>query len=358
MNKSVGILGVGTYLPTEVRTNDWWSENVAKAWKEKAGRRIERIRAEFEKQSSDIARTTLDAILAVGDDAFHGARERRVMPADMKVWDMETAAAREAIDRSGVRKDEIDLVLSYVMIPDYINVPSACVVHSNLGLNPRCTTMAIDAVCNSFMMQLTLAQGMIASGQARYALVTQASALTRLPASGEPIDVAGGDGAAALVLGPVSDGHGILGLSHHTDGTLWGALVCGAPGQHWTEGRCTAYSEDRDANLDMFTRMTARAKESVTEALTAAGVTPEDVGFFACHQPFPWLRAASQKCLGMTNARFVDHFHYTGSLSAVNLPLQLAVGEKEGLLNRGDVVACFQGGTGMTWSGMALRWGS
>ena len=358
MSKSVGILGVGTFLPPEVRTNDWWSENVAKAWKEKAARRIERIRAEFEKVPSDIARTTLEAIMAVGDDAFGGARERRVMPPDMKLWDMETAAAREAIDRSGVPKGEIDLVLSYGMIPDYINVPSACVVHSNLGLKERCTTLAVDAVCNSFMMQLTLAQSMIASGQARYALLTQASALTRLPASGEPIDVSGGDGASALVLGPVSEGRGILAASHHSDGTLWGALVCGAPGQHWTQGTCTAYSEDRDANMNMFTRMTTRATQVVSEALTDAGLSAEDVAFFVCHQPFPWLRAASQKCLGLSNAKSVDHFQYTGSLSAVNLPLQLAVGEKEGLLKPGDVVACFQGGTGMTWSGMALRWGS
>jgi 3-oxoacyl-[acyl-carrier-protein] synthase III len=357
MTKSIGIHGVGTYLPPDVRTNDWWSEHVAKAWKEKAARRIERIRAEFEREPGEVARTTLEAIMAVGDDAFHGARERRVIPPDMKVWDMETAAAREAVARSGIPPEEIDVVLSYTMIPDFINVPSACVVHSNLGLRPRCTTMAVDAVCNSFMMQLTLAQSMIGSGQARYVLLTQSSALTRLPASGEPIDVSGGDGASALVVGPVSEGHGILGYSHHTDGSLWGALVCGAPGKHWTEDRCTAYSEDRDANLDMFTRMTARAKEVVGEALTDAGLTPEDVAFFACHQPFPWLRAASQACIGMTNARSVDHFQYTGTLSAVNLPFQLAVAEKEGLLKAGDVVACFQGGTGMTWSGMTLRWG-
>lgn len=357
MSKAIGILGVGTYLPPEVRTNSWWSENVARAWKEKAERRVERIRQEFERESSDVAKTTLEHVLAVGDDAFHGARERRVIPREMKSWDMETAAAREAIDRSGVPKSDIDLVLSYSMIPDFINVPSACVVHSNLGLKSRCTTMAVDAVCNSFMMQLTLAQSMIANGQARYALLTQASALTRLPASGEPIDVSGGDGASALVIGPVTEGRGILAASHHTDGSLWGALVCGAPDKHWTEDRCTAYSVDRDANLNMFTRMTARAKQVIGEALLDAGVSAEEVAFFACHQPFPWLPAASKACTGMTKANVVNHFNYTGTLSAVNLPLQLAVGEKEGLLKPGDVVACFQGGTGMTWSGMALRWG-
>lgn len=357
--KSVGVLGVAAHLPSTIRRNDFWPEHVVKPWHEKAARRLEKTREQLARETSEVARATLETIVGLGDDPFQGAVERRVMPDGVCAWDMETIAAREAIARSGIAKDQIDLVLSYTMIPDFINVPSACVVHANLELNDRCMTLAVDAVCNSFMMQLSLAQGMIASGAARYALVTQSSALaSRLPPSGEPIDVSGGDGAAALVLGPVSEGRGILSSSHHTEGKLWGALVCGAPGKHWTEDRCYAYSEDPSANHDMVSRITERASQVVGEALRDAHLTPEDVNFYACHQPFKWLRPASQKGIGMVNARYVDHFHYTGTTSAVNLPLQMAVGEREGLLKPGDVVACFQGGTGMTWSGMTLRWGT
>jgi 3-oxoacyl-[acyl-carrier-protein] synthase-3 len=355
----VGVLGVAAYLPPVVRTNDFWPSELSRKWQEKAARRLARTREQLAAETGTVARRTLEAIVALGDDPFMGSRERRTMPDGMKAWDMETIAAREAIARAGIDKGEIDLVLGYTMIPDFINVPSACVVHSNLGLSSRCTTLGVDAVCNSFMMQLWLARSMIASGQARYALVTQSSALaSRLPASGEPIDVSGGDGAAALVLGPVSEGRGILAASHHAEGSLWGALVCGAPGKHWTEDRCYAYPEDKTANHDMVSRITERASQVVAEALDDAGLRPADVDFYACHQPFSWLRPASQAGIGMTKARFVDHFHYTGTVSAVNLPLQMAVAEKEGLLGPGDVVACFQGGTGMTWSGMVLRWGS
>ena len=333
--------------------------STSREWLERSRRRLEKTRAELAAETSDVARKTLETIIALGDDPFQGSVERRVMPDGMKAWDMETKAAEIAIARSGVPRNEIDLVLSYTMIPDFINVPSACVVHANLGLKDECTTMAVDAVCNSFMMQLTLAQAMIASGQARYALLTQSSALaSRLPPCGEPIDVSGGDGASAIVLGPVSEGRGILSYAHRTEGKLWGALVCGAPGKHWTEDRCFAYPEDKSANLDMVSRITARADQVVNDALAKAELGPKDVDFYACHQPFKWLRPASQAGIGMTNARHVDHFHYTGTISAVNLPFQLAVGERENLLRPGDVVACFQGGTGMTWSGMTLRWGT
>lgn len=357
MSKSIGILGVSTYLPPEVRTNDWWPDHVVKKWQERAARRIERMRAELESAPSEAARKAMQAVIDSASDPFIGTRERRVMPDGMKATDMMTEAAREAIARSEVPKEEIDLVLSYAMIPDYINVPPACIVHGNLGLEERATTLAVDAVCNSFLMQLTLAQAMIASGAARYALLVQSSAITRLPPSEEPIDVAGGDAASAVVVGPVSDGRGILATSHHTDGKLWGALVCGVPGGHWYDGRCVTYSHDHAANANMILRLPERAGHVLGEAFAKAGVAKEDVSFYASHQPLKWFRPLSQECAGLSKAKFVDHFEYTGTVSAVNIPFQLAVGEKEGLLRPGDLVACFQGGTGMTWSAAALRWG-
>jgi 3-oxoacyl-[acyl-carrier-protein] synthase-3 len=357
-SNSIGILGAAAYLPKEVRTNDWWPEHVVRRWKDRALVATERARTELENAPNETARRTAEAILKIAQDPFQGARERRVMPADMKASDMETLAAKEAIARSGIPKEEIDLVLSYTMIPDYINVPSACVVHGNLGLNERCTTMAVDAVCNSFLMQLTLAQAMIKSGAARYALLTQSSAVTRLPQSGEVIDAGMGDAGTAVVVGPVSEGRGILGVAHHTDGTKWGALVCGVPGGHWSDGKAIAYVEDKAANANMFVRVAQRGGQVVSEVLQEAGLSPADVRFFACHQGLNWLRPLAQEAAGLTNARVIDHFPYTATVSAANLPLQLAIAEKDGLVAPGDLVACFQGGTGMTWSGMALRWGT
>ncbi|MDF2692081.1 MAG: 3-oxoacyl-[acyl-carrier-protein] synthase [Labilithrix sp.] len=357
MNKSIGILGVGSYIPPEVRGNDWWPEDVVARWQEKTGRRLEKIRAEFAKETNLGAKMSMEAIEALASDPFQGGHERRVMPESMLASDMETAAAKEAIERSGVALDEIDAVLGFVLCPDFINVPSACVVAANLGLRERTLAMNVDAVCNSFMMQLSMARGLIASGQARHVLLTQASAVSRLPQSGELFDNWWGDAGTAVVVGPVSEGRGLLAQAHHADGTLWGAFVCGVPGKRWYDDKCVAYSEDQRAHLDMLVRITDRAKQVVGEALADAGLTTEHVDFYACHQAFRWLREVTQKYVGLTAARAVDHFHWTGTVSAANLPLQLALGEKEGMLKPGDIVATFQGGTGMTWSSMVMRWG-
>jgi 3-oxoacyl-[acyl-carrier-protein] synthase III len=354
---SIGILGVSAYLPPTIRTNDWWPESTTNRWKERAARSVDRTRDELSSMPTEAAKKAADAIIGLTSDPFQGSRERRIMSEGMKASDMETIAAKEAIERSGIAKDQIDLVLSYTMTPDFINVPAACVIHGNLGLSERCMTLAVDAVCNSFLMQLTLAKAMIESGAARYALLTQAAGISRLPPSGEVLDAVCGDGASAVVVGPVSEGRGILSYSHRTDGTKWGALVCGVPGGHWADGKAIAYSEDPKANANMFVRIAQRAGQVVGEALTTAGVAPKDVAFFASHQGLKWLRSLAQDCCDLQHARFVDHFPYTGTLSAANLPFQLAMAERDRLIVPGDVVACFQGGTGMTWSGMAIRWG-
>lgn len=354
---NVGILGVGTYLPPNVRKNDYWSSSQTRDWVDRARRRLDRMREAVAHDDSELTRKTLAAMASVVDDPFQGAVERRVISDDMKASDMEIFAAREAIQRANVPLDEIDLVMSHQICPDYISASSATVVHASLGLRESCQAITADAACNSFMQQLTLAQAMIESGRARYVLVTQASTLTRYEESGEVIDSWNGDAGSAAILGPVKEGHGVLAISHHTDGKLWGSIVGGVPGGRWQQGRCRIYSEDPRANLDWVLGLGARARNAVDEALAKAGIRREDVGFFVSQQGFRWLHPLLQDATGLGHARCVEHFHYTGATSSVNVLFQLAVGEKENLLRPGDLVACFQGGSGMTWSGMALRWG-
>lgn len=357
MSKSVGIISVAAWIPTEVRPNSYWDPNLVRQWKERLPKRLDKIKQALASETSEVARLTIERLEAMVDDPWQGIKERRVMPKEMKSWDMEVLAAKEAIERAGIDKSEIDVVMSHQICPDYLNLPSAPVVHGKLGLRETAMSLGADAVCNSFLTQLTLAKALVQSGQAKYVLCTQSSAFSRIPASGEPIDCWGGDMASAVIVGEVSEGNGILSYTHHTDGTLWGALVLTTPGEHWTTGRCEAYSEDPPANLNMVSRIAERGQQVVEEALAMAGLRPEQVGFYTSHQAFHWLRPITHEVCGLENAKFVDHFHYLGTGSSVNLGLQLAVGEKEGLLRPGDVVACFQGGTGMTWSGMTMRWG-
>ncbi len=358
MSSNVGILGIGVFLPPVVRKNDWWPEAEVNKWRQKMAFNITRGRTEPTEAPTEGIRRTLGAMGALVEDPFRGTVERRVMPDDMLATDMETAAARDAIERAGIDAGEIGAVLSYTMCPDFLYVNNSCVVHRNLGLKEHCLSINADGVCNSFGLQCTLGEQLVRGGQAKYVLLIQSSAMTRLQGHLDPHSAWFGDGATAVILGKVSEGKGLLASSHHTDGKLHKAMVVGVPGKRWfDDGRCLAYSEDTHAAREMLLTVADRAYETVQEALAKAGFGVDDVRFYACHQAAHWMPTVTRDFLQLKNAKMVDTFPWAANLSAANLPLALATGERDGVLQDGDLVATFAGGTGMSWTSIVLRWG-
>jgi len=144
---------------------------------------------------------------------------RRIMPDDMLPSDMEVAASEEALSRAGIGARTDRSPHDQRGRAGLHRTPNACAVHFKLGLPSNCFSTVLDTECSGFLQQLVLAQTMIAAGRARYALLTQANVATRLIPSAAPSSAWFGDGATAVVVGPVADGRGILSTSHR-DGWL------------------------------------------------------------------------------------------------------------------------------------------
>ena len=362
MNDNVGIISVGVYLPDEVRTNDFWPAAIASSWLQKWQEKLPAMSgwyADDEEARSSGTAQVLQALMEIKNDPFQGSKERRVAPPDMPSSEMETRAARDAIARAGLTAADIDMLVAYSSVPDFLTTPNACAVHRALGLPERCFTFSLEAACNSFLTQLSLAEKMIRSGQARHALLVQSSNFTRLiPREYSPSPMFG-DGATAVLIGPVAAGAGILGQSHRTNGRLHDALATGVPGKRWyDEGRCVFYANNLDLAREQIVVVADHSRQVIHEALAAASLAPSDVDFYAPHQGTAWLRQVTQKFCGLERARYTDTFPFAASLSAANIPLVLATAQRENNLRSGDVVAMFGGGAGETWSSIVLRWGA
>lgn len=356
-SNNVGILGIGAYVPTEVRTNSWWPDHVVKAWSEK--RILDREKhAGSAGPLTDGAKRVLAMAEAMRDDPFQGAVERRVMPEGMSSSDMELNAAREALDVAGVSPDEIGLLLCHSAVPDYLVTNNGCLLHHRLEMSPRCLTIATDAACNSFLTQLALAERFIAGGQARYALLVQSCGISRLLDRAEPISPGFGDAATAVVVGPVGEGRGFLAGEYRTDGSLHRGLVASVRGGSWYgEGRVSMYCAEPAAARRTFFEIADRGKEVVDALFERTGLRPADVGFFGVHQGTAWAREVTQHHFGLERARSVETFKWAASVFASNIPLALAIGRREGQLRDGDLVCMFAGGAGLTYAGALLRWG-
>src|SRR5262245_61399280 len=217
-----GILAIGSYLPPLVRHNDWWPEDVVAGW---MARRAAVPPPPAPSSLSPAAARVLAAMAEQAGDPFQGARERRVLPDDMPAVDMEAAAAEQAIERAGIDRREIDLLLVHTAVPEYLLSNTACVLQQRLGLATTCIALQTEAAAYTFLLQLTLARSLIASGAAHRALLVQSCAASRLLDPADPVSVLFGDGATAVVVGPVSAGRGVIAAVHRADGRFPRSLI-------------------------------------------------------------------------------------------------------------------------------------
>src|SRR5262245_2107001 len=174
MTRRIGLLGIATHLPAQIRTNDWWPADTVERWA--ADRRVPPAPGEL----TEAMALVLAALSAQRADPFHGVLERRVLPDDLTAADMELDAANRAIANAGIAADEIDLLLPHPAVPEYLLSNPACALHRRLGLRPACLTMQVEASGYSFMAQLTVAEQMIATGRVRHALLVQSVVSSRL----------------------------------------------------------------------------------------------------------------------------------------------------------------------------------
>lgn len=360
--EGVGILGVGAYLPDQVRTNDWWPEELVARWRQQAPSSLVGPRGEGEGEGlepeTEGIRLALAAMQALRDDPFKGTISRRIRPEDMLPSFMETRAAEEALARAGVERGEIGLVLGHSQVADNIGASTAPRIHEALGLRPECLCTTVEGACNSFLLQLELAEKMIRGGATRYALLVQSSGVSRLMRPEDPTSPWFGDGATAVVVGPVRQGRGLLGMAHFTDGSLYRTVILGSPRGPWYAGHpIQGFVDDWKLARRMSLTLPDCGRRALEAALAKAGLSRDQVDFLATHQGTIWLRRVTQELVGLPNARAADTFTWTASLGAANAPFQLLVGEREGTLQDGSVVAAWTGGTGVTYSALVLRWG-
>lgn len=349
----VGILGVGMFAPPEVRTNDWWPRHVVERWI--ADRR--RAQPPTIDGSSEGARRVIAAMADQALDPFQGAVERHVMGPEMTTVDMGERAARLALARAGVHAADVDLLLTHTVVPDVLLGNPACTLHKRLGLPETCFAMETEASTYAFLAQLSLAEAMIAAGKARTALLVQSSGTSPLVDYNEPTSVVFGDGATAVVVGPVRGRRGILGTAHFADGNFPSPLVARVPGGRWYDAEPARMVVDSAQMGALLTQIADVIKKSVDAALERAGVRAADIKFFCMHQGTPWLRRVVEEYCGLTNARSVETFAKTGYLFAAILPAGLHEAERQGLLADGDLVMLAAGGAGMTYGATVLEWG-
>jgi 3-oxoacyl-[acyl-carrier-protein] synthase-3 len=343
----IGVIALGMYAPPEIRTNDWWPNEVITRWR--ADRRTQK-RPTHPEPLTDGMRRVLDAAAELADDPFQGVVERRVLASTMTIGDMEELAANDALERAHISRAEIGLLLTHTVVPEHQLVNPACELHARLQLSRECLSVEVEATAYSVFAQLALAEAMIAAGRTKYALLVQSCAGSRLVDQSSPLSVVGGDAATAIVLGPVTADRGIRAMTHFTDGRYSRSLVLTVDGTKQLIANPVELWAAQIQTADV-------CRDSAELALHRAGYSVADVDYLCAFQGTAWLERAIATHMGATHARTSEVFRRFGYLSAAGVTAALYIGEHDGRLVGDDLVVMTGGGTGMTYGAAVLRWG-
>ncbi len=312
------ILGTGSYLPAQIRTN-----------------------------------ADLERMVDTSDEWITertGIKERRIAAADETAATMGAAAAREALAAAGTEPEEIDAVICATTSASCAFPSTACEIARLLNIK-RAMAFDLAAACAGFSYGYSLAHSMILTGQARKVLIVGSDLLSR---ACDPNDrttiILFGDGAGACVLG-ASEEQGTLAVYASADPFSGDLLYLPYP-QRGELNTPYLYMKGNE----VFKRAVVVLAELVNKTLELGGMTAEDLDFLVPHQANLRIIAATARKLRLDMDHVIVTLDRHGNTSAASVPLALDAGIRSGRLKRGDVLLLESFGGGFTWGSALVRY--
>jgi 3-oxoacyl-[acyl-carrier-protein] synthase-3 len=289
-----------------------------------------------------------------------GIRTRRVVESHEASSDLAVPAAEAALRDAGVPPEALDLVICGTTTPDMFFPATACLVQDRIGAK-RAGAFDLLAACSSFVYGVISAAQVIESGLARYVLVVGAEALTKLVDwTDRTISVLVGDGAGAVVMGPSSDGAGILSTIVGADGSAGDLLKLPAGGTRIPMSADAIARQLHRARMDgqaVFKLAVRIVPEAIREVVHRAGLTLEDIDWIVPHQANQRIIEAIARAAGIPQERFVSTIDRYGNTSAASIPISLWEARLDGRVKDGHRLLLVAFGGGFTWSACVLTWG-
>jgi 3-oxoacyl-[acyl-carrier-protein] synthase-3 len=285
-----------------------------------------------------------------------GIRQRHFAGEHETAAFMGTAAARAALADAGAATGDVDAIILATSTPDQAFPATALRVQAQLGVT-RGFGFDLSAACAGFVYGLSIADGMIRSGQARGILVIGSEVYSRiLNWQDRGTCVLFGDGAGAVFMRARDDedrrddNRGVLSTHIHAQGTLGDILyVDGAVGQPDKPGHLVMNGRE------VFRHAVIRLAEAVEEALAANGLTHADVDWLVPHQANRRIIDAIGRKLKLPPERVVVTVDRHANTSAASVPLALAEARADGRIRPGDLVLLEALGGGLTWGSALVR---
>ena len=326
-NQRAAITGVGSYLPDKILTNH-----------------------DLEK----LVDTTDDWILQ-----RTGIRERRIVENGVATSDLGAIASLKAIENAGISAEEIDMIITSTITPDYLFPSTSCCLQKQIGA-VHASAFDISAACAGFVYALSIGQSVINSGAAKTVLVVGAECLSKITDyTDRATCILFGDGAGAVVLQNNKEKHQILDTRVVSDGTYADVLIIPGGG---SKHPATAESVQerlhyiRFKGREVFKLAINTITNQVIEHAQKNGFTVQDIDLIIPHQSNLRIIEATMERLKLPMEKAFVNIDKYGNTSSASVPIAIDEAQQAGRLRKGDLVMLVAFGGGLTWGSCVIRW--
>lgn len=290
-----------------------------------------------------------------------GIQERRICdgPEEGTGW-LALRAAQEALERSGMRAEDLQLIVCGTVSGDFPWPSTACYVQNAIGAHSA-GAYDVSAACAGFIYALASASAMVETGHVENALVIGVDALTKqVDWTDRSTCILFGDGGGAVVIKAEEGGdRGILETVLMADGSGARFIAVEVGGSRYPWG--APQSEGKKEKITMAGSETFRFAikamgDACAKALEKAGMTADDIDLFVPHQANLRIIDAAAVRLGLPKEKVFLNVQKYGNTSAGSVPLALYEAEQSGQLQKGMVVMTVGFGAGLVWGANIIRW--
>lgn len=279
---------------------------------------------------------------------------------------MGAKAARVAIERSGLTKEDIDFIVFATLSPD-MYFPGGGVEIQDMLEMPTIGALDVRNQCSGFIYAMSVADQFIKTGMYKNILVIgseyQSGGLDKTT-RGRNVSVIFGDGAGAVVLSRTEEkGKGILSTHLHSEGKHAKELALESPSMIRWIPKIIADKDTGDTSYHpymngqfVFKNAVTRFSEAIIEGLEKNGLKPEDIDLLVPHQANLRISQFIQKKFKLKDEQVYNNIMHYGNTTAASVVIALSEAWEKGKIKDNDLVVLAAFGSGFTWGSVFIRW--
>lgn len=280
--------------------------------------------------------------------------KRRHISLGENASDLGAKAAQQLLEKSGLKAQDLDLILVSTVTPDFLCPSVACIIQEAIGA-ANAFAMDINAACSGFIFGFSVAQKYLASGQVKNVMLIGSEILTKYTDwTDRKSCVLFGDGAGGVIL--TAKPEGFYYEKIHSRGNKVITMAYQPVNNPFCQGRG---GEGMDfIKLDgreVFEFAVKSASENIEEVLGLAGIGLDDINHIIPHQANARIIEGIAKKMKVDLGRFYINIENYGNTSAASIPMALDEILEKGIAAKGDKVLLVGFGGGLTWGSILLE---